>query len=275
MKTGAFLVVALGAALAAGPGAQAQSIAEHVAAVDDGDVRMSFAAREGVCGDGRGSVSLHWGRGGRSEHWMSDCDAASIRDRAPREGASDVWFRGPVRVVLSVRGGRVSDVETHVGGRWRPAGPTTLDLGTVSAPQATRYLLSLARSSAGDVGREALMPALLADSVEVWPDLLAIARDASLPAETRKSAIFWLGQVAAEAATAGLDEIVADEASAREVREAAIFALSQRPADEGVPALIRVVRTSGDAALRRKALFWLGQTGDPRAIDLFEELLIR
>lgn len=58
-----------------------------------------------------------------------------------------------------------------------------------------------------------------------------------------------------------------------DVRESAIFALSQRPRDEGVPILIDIVRTSPEPRLRKSAMFWLGQSGDPRAIALFEELL--
>jgi len=53
----------------------------------------------------------------------------------------------------------------------------------------------------------------------------------------------------------------------------AIFALSQRSPDEGVPALIRIARTSKDSELRKTAPFWLGQSEDPRALDLFEEIL--
>ena len=52
-----------------------------------------------------------------------------------------------------------------------------------------------------------------------------------------------------------------------------MFALSQRPADEGVPALIRVVRSSREPEIVRTALFWLGQSEDPRALTLFEEIL--
>ena len=58
------------------------------------------------------------------------------------------------------------------------------------------------------------------------------------------------------------------------MREAAVFALSQRPRDESVPALIRVARTHRDPHIRKTALFWLGQSRDPRAIELFEEILI-
>ena len=32
---------------------------------------------------------------------------------------------------------------------------------------------------------------------------------------------------------------------------------------------------TGDPEIRRKALFWLGQSEDPRALALFEELLTR
>ena len=59
------------------------------------------------------------------------------------------------------------------------------------------------------------------------------------------------------------------------VKESAVFALSQSPHDEGVPALIRIARSHDSPWVRKKALFWLGQTNDPRAIALFEELLSR
>jgi len=59
------------------------------------------------------------------------------------------------------------------------------------------------------------------------------------------------------------------------VRESAAFALSQRPHDEGVPALIRIARENPDPELRKKAIFWLGQSDDPRALALFEELLTK
>jgi hypothetical protein len=40
-----------------------------------------------------------------------------------------------------------------------------------------------------------------------------------------------------------------------------------------VPALIRIARTNPHPELRRTALFWLGQSEDPRALTLFEEIL--
>jgi HEAT repeat protein len=57
------------------------------------------------------------------------------------------------------------------------------------------------------------------------------------------------------------------------VRKQAVFALSQRPSDEAVPALIRIARSNREPEIRRTALFWLGQSEDPRALGLFEEIL--
>ena len=37
----------------------------------------------------------------------------------------------------------------------------------------------------------------------------------------------------------------------------------------------RIARTHRDPAIRKKALFWLGQSEDPRAITLFQELLTK
>ena len=96
-----------------------------------------------------------------------------------------------------------------------------------------------------------------------------------MPHDTRRNAVFWVSQAAGDAATRGLDSLVADERGDRDIREQAVFALSQRPRDEGVPILIRIERTNRDPEIRRKALFWLGQSEDPRAISLFEEILTR
>jgi HEAT repeat protein len=111
--------------------------------------------------------------------------------------------------------------------------------------------------------------------VTVWPALLRVAKSETRPRETRSQAVFWLGQAAGEAATAELSGLVGDDSVDREVRKQAVFALSQRPRDEAVPALVRVARTHRDPEIRKQALFWLGQSGDPRAIALFEELLTR
>lgn len=245
-------ILLVGLALGAAGGLRGQSLASRIDQVKDGSVRLSFASREGVCGDGHHNISVR-GRESRNE-WTTDCE------------------EGPVRVALDRSGGRTVALRSYVGGRWR--GSADLDLGMVSAPEASRWLLALAERGEG-AAEEAIFPATLADSVETWPALLRVARNERASQKARKSAVFWLGQAAGEAATRGLDSIVGDDSGDREVRESAVFALSQRPSGEGVPALIRVARTSRDPKLRKTALFWLGQSEDPAALALFEELLTK
>ena len=59
-----------------------------------------------------------------------------------------------------------------------------------------------------------------------------------------------------------------------EVRQQAVFALSQLPKDQGIPMLTKLARTHRDPEVRKAALFWLGQSNDPRALELFEEILL-
>jgi hypothetical protein len=244
--------------------ASAQSIASRVNNVREGDVRMSFDLRPGVCGDGRNV----WYDSNSNRNY------SRFDERTRRDVEYDIdCSSGPGRLVVVRRDGETVELRFYVGGRWRSSSSVT-DLGTVSPRAAVDFLLTLAETHDGKAGREAIFPATLADSVTIWPSLLRIARNDSRPRSTREQATFWLGHLAEEPATRGLTELVGDAAVDREVRESAIFALSQRRG-EGVPALINVVRTSRDPELRKKALFWLANSRDPRALDLIEELLTK
>ena len=229
--------------------AGAQTLAQRIAAVGSGTVRLSFAARPGVCGDGLHSIRVHDG----NDEWEEDCEPQ------------------PVRVALQVHDRRVTKVRSYVGGRWR-SGVSATDLGTVRPQDAAAYFISLAERD-GDVSGDPLLPATLADSSTIWPALLRLARTPAVPAETRRQSVFWLGEAAGAAAAPTLDSIAGDSTGDREVRKQAVFALSQRSGNEGVPALLRIARTNPDPELRKTALFWLGQSEDPRALALFEEIL--
>ena len=246
--------------------AAAQTLATLVAQAPEGEVRVAFTAREGVSGNGRNVIQ--WG-----------CHNGHCSQQSDGDWSDDVdWHTpcdsGPVRLTLWVRGGRVASLHVYVGGQWIARTGVT-DLGRVPASEAGRYLLSLARSGGGQVGERAVFAATLADSVTAWPELLRLARDETVPQQTRRSSVFWVSQAAEEAATRGLDSLVDEDTVDRDVREQAVFALSQRPQEEGVPALIRIAKTHRDPDIRRKAIFWLGQSHDPRALALFEDLLTK
>lgn len=229
----------------------AQGLAQRVNAVEDGIVRLSFAARPGTCGDGASSVSVRQ----ISDEWQPDC--------GPRL----------VRVALRMSKHQIYSIRTYVGGHWLPD-TTATDLGTVRPQEAASYFISVARQTGeASVTSDPFLPAVVADSVIIWPSLLKLARTPTLSKGTRTKAVFWLSQAAGAAVVSALDSIAHDDRGDREVRKQAIFALSQRTNHEGVPALIRIARANSDPELRRSALFWLGQTDDPRALALFEEIL--
>jgi hypothetical protein len=260
--------VTLGAALAASTSEtlSAQSIERRVSSVLDGRAQLTYTARPGACGDGRNFISLadnqfigtfnsEWRNG---DEWRARC------------------VPGPARVVLTVRDGVVTKVNAYVGPS--RADENVSDLGQVSAPDAARYFGDLLRTAPGSVADNSILPLILADSAEVWPQLLAAARDSGTRSRgTRTNATFWLSRFAG-AALSGHPNSLSDDGDRSDsddtdVRGSAIFALSQLRHHEGVDPLIKIARTNQDASLRRKALFWLGQSGDPRALDVFESIL--
>jgi hypothetical protein len=100
--------------------------------------------------------------------------------------------------------------------------------------------------------------------------LIALARDGR-NADVRGTALFWVAQRAGDKAEGTITQALEDPET--EVRKRAVFALSLLPKDEGVPKLIEVARSHRDAAVRRQAMFWLGQSRDPRALAFFEQVL--
>jgi hypothetical protein len=250
----------------------AQSIARRVAQVKDGSVRMSFASRSDVCGNGAGNIST--GNGNSRTYRSNGSGGSTGYTTSRRNEWEDECEAGPVRVVIDIADGKPIALRAYVGGRWR-AGTDITDLGTVPAKDAVDYLLDDLARADGKVAGEAIFPATIADSVTVWPRLLALAKDESRTKSVRTQAVFWVSQAAGEKATAGLVEVVDDAAGDRDVRLQAVFALSQRPKDEGIPALLDVAKGSKDPKIRKQAIFWLGQSGDPRAVAYFESVLLK
>jgi hypothetical protein len=261
------VLAALAGALLAAPAA-GQTIAERIARAPDGTVHLSYAAREGVCGNGAGVISFDCANGTCGAH------RRIVNTSDWEDSGACPCDTGPVRLSLQVSGGHVTRLRTYVGGRWRTSDGVT-DLGTVGAADAARFLLDLARTGGSRASEDAIFPATLADSVTVWPDLVRIARDGSVRHRVRTQAVFWLSEAAGDAAVKDLADMVGDDSLDREVREQAVFALSQQPHDVGVPALIQIARTNTNRDVRRKAFFWLGQSNDPRALALFEEILTK
>jgi HEAT repeat protein len=55
----------------------------------------------------------------------------------------------------------------------------------------------------------------------------------------------------------------------------AVRAISQRQTDESVPLLIKIARTHPNQLVRKQAIRSLGESGDPRAVEFFREVLTK
>ena len=246
-------LLAVAALLVSVPGAGAQDLQREIGRVDEGVVTFQYRMQDDVeiCENGiRVGGSRHYGR------WSSQRDYDCVT--------------GFGEVRLQIRNGRVRDLELGppLDGR------SDLDLGEQSPADAADYLLWLAETADQDVAEDAILPATLAEGVSTWSRILVIARDRRRPDDVREQAVFWLGQAAADAATAGLGEIATDDTEDEDVREAAVFALSQRPEHEALPILMELAETADHSEVRRSALFWLAQSNNDEVLDFFERLLL-
>lgn len=251
------------AALALGTGPANGQIAEAARAVGDGRMTFSYPIRPGtrICGGGDRGISVSGGA------WISRGDDDPTGELDCREGSA--------LVEITLVGGLPTDVALVAPGSSTARGSRAL--GRVSGEVAVRWLFDDVVRSDSSLARDAvegaLVAAVIADSVVVWPELLEIARDRDAPSRTRKSAIFWLGQEAADVVTAELVTTAGDDSEEAEIREAAVFAISQGDAEESVPALMTLAREAPAADTRRSALFWLAQSDDPRVPAFFGEIL--
>jgi HEAT repeat protein len=247
---------ALLAALATTGHAAAQSLAARVDAAPAGYVQFSFAARPGVCGDGTSYI-----RAG-SNTIVSGSIALSDTQR------SELCEPGPVRVLIDRAERQIIAVRTYVGPDASTRAGT--NLGRVPPQQAADYLLDLAARSEGRVGRDALFPASLADSVDIMDGLVTIARNQALARETRTGALSYLSRSSEQVQTVPrrvletLLAIARDESDNIAVRRQALSVLGRLEHGAGIATLIDL---AGDTNLwlAREATTVLGRSGDPRA----------
>ncbi|HMH86808.1 MAG TPA: HEAT repeat domain-containing protein [Gemmatimonadaceae bacterium] len=106
---------------------------------------------------------------------------------------------------------------------------------------------------------------------EQW--LMNIAVNPKEDIELRKKALFWAGQ-----SGVAISEIskLYDRMGDSEMREQVIFVLSQRQHDPAaMDKLFDIAKNEKDPELRKKAIFWLGQSRDPRVQQFLIDLINR
>ncbi|HKS06037.1 MAG TPA: HEAT repeat domain-containing protein [Gemmatimonadaceae bacterium] len=251
---------AVALALAGATPAFAQTLDSRVRSASGDVVQFNFAARSGVCGDGRQLLRVdggYWTTTYGSYNDMTTC--------AP----------GPVRAVVSKDRGDVIRIQLV-------AGPLVnvqdaADLGRVSGADAARYFIDLANRLEGRPARTAVLAASLADSADVADALLAIARNPDRARELRSSALSWAsrraGVAGASRMATSLNSIATDPNERQTMRASALNGLSTLEGGAGVSALIALSDRTDDAWLAGEAADALSRTNDARVRPQLRRLL--
>jgi hypothetical protein len=215
--------------------------------------------------------------------WVGYAVAVNGRDREvgcwASDGVSGRTRVGPLKlegsetifILFRIAEGNVQQIRVASPECPLDTGGLTLHwLTGVSAADSVNWLTKLATDSARRLANVAVMAIALHADARATDRLIALARDGS-SGDVRGTALFWVAQRASDKAAGTITQALEDPET--EVRKKAVFALSQLPKDEGLPRLIDVARNHRDAAVRRQAMFWLGQSRDPRALRFFEQVL--
>jgi HEAT repeat protein len=248
------------------PGLSAQSVADRVSSASASAVQFTFAARPGVCGNGRTYIMT-----GNGSTYGSFTTNEFTR--------TEPCQNGPVRVVIDRAGRDIIGVQSFVGAP--PSPSVAQDIGRVSGQQAADYLLDVAARTEGRVGRDAIFAASLADSATFTDKLIAIARNQNLSRDTRRSALSYMswsvpaGNAVPSRAADAMVAIARDESDNQQVRQSALSVLSRLEHGAGIPALVELSKQQGYTWLAKESIAALSRSGDPRAREFLRSALQR
>lgn len=93
--------------------------------------------------------------------------------------------------------------------------------------------------------------------------------------DVRKQAIRLLGERAGKKSFEFLSATAQSADGNTEVQVQAVRAISERRAEESVPILIKIARSHPNQLVRKQAIRSLGESGDPRAVEFFREVLAK
>lgn len=256
----------------------AQSLADRVSGAAPGAIHFTFAARPGVCGNGRSFIQT--GNSTFYGSYVGNYNTTSTGDVVRTE----VCQNGPVHVVIDRAGRDIIAIQTYVGDPVAPAPAPTItaaNLGRVSGQQAADFLLDVASKSEGRVGRDAIFPATIADSASTTDRLIVIAKNQALSRDTRRAALSHMGnsipagQVLPTRATDAMVAIAKDETDNQSVRQQALSVLSRLEHGVGIPALVELSRQQGYTWLAKESIAALSRSGDPRAREFLRTTVRR
>ena len=93
--------------------------------------------------------------------------------------------------------------------------------------------------------------------------------------DLRKQAIRLLGERAGKRSLEFLSTTAQNPDGNTEVQMQAVRSIGERHAQEAVPILIKIAKTHPNQLVRKQAIRSLGESGDPRAVEFFREVLMK
>jgi len=145
-------------------------------------------------------------------------------------------------------------------------------LGQKRSPENARYLEEFYAKTTSEALKEKILFSLsqmsLAENAQ-W--LLGIAQNEKETVDLRKNALFWAGQMK-QVPFADLAALYGT-VQQHEIKEQLVFVYSQRDEPEALDKLMDIAKTETDPDLRKTAIFWLGQSHDPRVADFLLEII--
>ena len=111
-------------------------------------------------------------------------------------------------------------------------------------------------------------------STRVEDKLFEVARSND-SVDVRRQAIRLLGERAGKRSFDFLSATAQSTDGNAEVQVQAVRAIGERRAEESVPLLIKIAKTHPNQMVRKQAIRSLGESGDPRAVEFFREVLTK
>jgi HEAT repeat protein len=146
-------------------------------------------------------------------------------------------------------------------------------LGERESDATTNELIRLYDTDRNREVRQTVLHALSETKGQRAEDkLFEIARGGDDP-ELRSTAIHLLGERADRRSLALLSDTLDGNNADTQIQIQALHAISERPAEESVPLLLKAAKSHPNAQVRRAAIHWLGESGDPRALEFFHQVL--
>src|SRR5215510_6571053 len=147
-------------------------------------------------------------------------------------------------------------------------------LAETKSPRAQARLLEAARTETNPELRKTAIRVLGERGEAAVDDLLKLFNSETAP-EVKREVLRSLSQIAGKRSFDFLSATAQSTDGNVEVQVQAVRAIGQRRAEESVPLLIKIAKTHPNQMVRKQAIRSLGESGDPRAVEFFREVLTK